>query len=133
MEFSKREHRCNLDNQLHYIKYAKGIRKLAPIFESRFNNLDKYNKIFEIYSPPFHVDAKSTLEWIQYNNELKRIFKMSESKINFYNNYFMKEKFSNLRNLAQNAISIYESTCTCESFNFENDINQTKTTLKLNR
>jgi len=36
------------------------IRKLIDAFESRFTNLDKYEKImFEIYSSHFHTNVKS--------------------------------------------------------------------------
>lgn len=38
--------------------------------------------------------------------------------IDFYNTYGIKEKFSNLRNLAQNVMSSFGSTFTCESFFF---------------
>ena len=82
-EFKKSK--CN-----NYIKYAKEIRKLRAAFESRFNNLelDKYNKIFEIYSSPFHVEIESAPEYLQMelvdlqcNIEIKHIFEISESKI----------------------------------------------------
>lgn len=117
-EFKKSK--CN-----NYIKYAKEIRKLTAAFESRFSNLelDKYNKIFEIYSSPFHVEIESAPEYLQMelvdlqcNIELKHIFETSESKIDFYNTYVTKEKFSNLRNLAQKVVSAFGSTYTCESF-----------------
>lgn len=53
---------------------------------------------------------------LQCNIELKHIFETSESKIDFYNTYVTKEKFSNLRNLAQKVVSAFGSTYTCESF-----------------
>lgn len=59
-EFKKSK--CN-----NYIKYAKEIRKLTAAFESRFSNLelDKYNKMFEIYLSPFHVEIESAPEYLQ--------------------------------------------------------------------
>lgn len=50
-----------LKNSKHidYIKCTKEIRKLRFAFESRLTNLDKYKKIFEIYSSPFHTDVES--------------------------------------------------------------------------
>jgi hypothetical protein len=108
------------------IKYAKEIRKLIAAFESRFTNLDKYKTIFEIYSSPFFTDVNSVPEYLQMelidlqrNNELKHIFETSKSKMDFYINFFInitKEKFSNLRNLAQKVVSAFGSTYTCESF-----------------
>jgi hypothetical protein len=99
------------------------MRKLINAFESRFTNLDKYKKIFEIYSSPFHSDVMSTPEYLQMelidsqcNNELKHIFETSKSKIDFYNTNITKENFSNLRNLAQKVMSAFGSTYTCESF-----------------
>ncbi|KAL4132813.1 hypothetical protein QTP88_009905 [Uroleucon formosanum] len=84
------------------IKYAKEIRILIAAFESRFTNLDKYKKIFEIYSSPFHTDVKSVPEYLQMelivlqcNNELKHIFETSKSKNRFYNINITKEKLSN--------------------------------------
>jgi len=89
---------------------------------SRFTNKDKYRKIFEIYSSPFHTDVESAPEYLQMelidfqcNNELKHIFGTSKSKIDFYNINITKEKFSNLRNLAQKVVSAFGSTYTCES------------------
>jgi hypothetical protein len=79
------------------IKYVKEIRKLTAVFESRFTNLDKYKKIFEIYSSPFHTNVKSASDLqmelidLQYNNELNRIFETSKSKIDFYNINITKE------------------------------------------
>jgi len=100
-----------------YIKYAIEIRKLTAAFESRFTNLDKYNKICEIYSSPFHVDVESAPEYLQIElidlqckYELKHIFETSESKIDVYNIYVIKEKFSNLWNLAQKIVSAFGST-----------------------
>lgn len=83
-----------LKNSKHidYIKYAKEIKKLITVFESRCTNIDKYRKIFEIYSFLFHTDVESAPEYLQMelidlqcNNELKHIFKTSKSKIDFYN------------------------------------------------
>ncbi|CAI6372283.1 unnamed protein product [Macrosiphum euphorbiae] len=105
------------------IKYAQEIRKLIAAFESRFTNLDKYKKIFEVYSSPFHTDVNSAPEYLQMelidlqcNNELKHIFETSKSKIDFYNINITKEHFPNLRNLAQKVVSAFGSTYTCESF-----------------
>ena len=53
---------------------------------------------------------------LQCNIELKHIFETSESKIDFYNTYVAKDKFSNLRNLAHKVVSAFGSTYTCESF-----------------
>jgi len=108
-----------------YNKYAMEIRKLSDAFENRFSNfeLDKYKTIFEIYSSPFHVKVESAPEYLQMelidlqcNAALKNIFETSESKIEFYNSYVTKEKFFNLRNLAQKVVSAFGSTYTCESF-----------------
>ena len=86
-EFKKSK--CN-----NYIKYAKEIRKLTAAFESRFSNLelDKYNKIFEIYSSLFLVEVESAPEYLQmelvdlqFNIKLKHTFETSVSKIDFYN------------------------------------------------
>lgn len=86
-EFKKLK--CN-----NYIKYAKERKKLTAAFESRFSNLEleKYSKIFEIYSSPFHVEIESAPEYLQMelvdlqcNIELKHSFETSVSKINSYN------------------------------------------------
>lgn len=82
-----------------YAKYAK--KRSTANFESRFINLDKCNKIFEIYSSStFRVDVESAIEYLQIepidlqcNNELKDIIKITESKINFYNIYITKTNF----------------------------------------
>jgi len=113
------------------IKYAQEIKKLIAAFESRFTNLDKYKTTFEIYSSPFHTDVNSAPEYLQMelfdlqcNNELKHIFETSKSKIDFNNINITKEKFPNLRNLAQKVVSAFGSTYTCESFFFKNEIRQ---------
>ena len=122
-EFKK----CN-----HYIKYPKEIRKIMAAFESRFSNLelDKYRKMFA-----FHVEIKSALEYIQMklvdlqsNIEWKHIFEKSESKMDFYNNYVIKEKFPKLRNLVQKVVSTFGSTYTYKSF-FLSEIDQKQNTL----
>lgn len=128
-EFKKSKCNC-------YIKYSKEIRKLAAAFESRFGNLElhKYNKIFEIYSSPFHVEIESVPEYLQMelvdlqcNIELKHIFETSVSKIDFYNTYATKEKFLNLRNMAQKIVSAFGSTYTCESFFSKMKLTKNKT------
>jgi hypothetical protein len=53
---------------------------------------------------------------LQCNNELKYIFETPKSQIYFYNIKITKEKFSNLRNLAQKVVSAFGSTYTSESF-----------------
>jgi hypothetical protein len=110
-----------ISKQIDYIKYEKEMRKHTIAFESRFTNLNKYKKIFQIYSSPFHTDVKSAPEYLQMdlidlqcNNELKHIFETSKSKIDFHNINITKEKFSNLRNLAQKVISACGSTYICE-------------------
>ena len=91
-EFKKSK--CN-----NYIKYVEEIRKLVDAFESPFNNLElkkENTKFFEIYSSPFHVEIESVPEYlqmdlidIQCNNELKRMFENSESKIDFFFNIYV--------------------------------------------
>ena len=86
-EFKKLK--CN-----NYIKYAKERKKLTAAFESRFSNLEleKYSKIFEIYSSPFHVEIESAREYLQMelvdlqcNIALKHSFETWVSKINSFN------------------------------------------------
>jgi len=84
------------------IKYTNEMRKLITAFESRFTNLDKFKKIFEIYLSPYHTDVNSAPEYLQMelidlqcNNELKHIFETSKSKIGFYNINITKENFPN--------------------------------------
>lgn len=83
-----------MKNLKHIIKYAKELRKLIAAFESSFTNLDKYKKIFNIiYSFSFYdIHVESVSEYLQIeridlqcNNELKKIFKTSKLKIDFYN------------------------------------------------
>ena len=63
---------------------------------------------------PFHVEIESAPEYhqmqpidLQRNIELKHIFETSESKIDFYKTYVTKDKYSNLRNLAQKVDSFF--------------------------
>lgn len=115
-----KEHKSS---KLNNIKYAKEISKLKAVFETRFENIEKYSKMFDTYSSPFYVDVDSAQENLQMelidlqsNNELKRIFEASNSKIDFYSRYITKEKFPGLRNLAQKVVSAFGSTYTCEAF-----------------
>lgn len=73
-----------------YTKYAKNKNKklFKQLILSRFINLDKCNKIFEIYSSTFRDDVESATEYLQmestynwqHNKELKHIIKTSEPK-----------------------------------------------------
>jgi len=102
---------------------AKEIRTRTVTFENRFTKLNKFNKIFEMYSSPFHIDDKSIPEYFQMklidlhsNNELKHIFGTLKSEKKLYNIYITNEKFLNLGNLAHQVVNAFISTYTCESF-----------------
>lgn len=104
-----------------FTKYANEIKKLIAAFDSRFSELVKYDKMFEIFSCPFQVDVNSVPENLQMelielqcNNEMKQIF-ASISKIHFYNTY-ITERFFNLRYFAQRVVSAFGSTYVCETF-----------------
>ena len=103
-------------------KYANEIKKFITAFDSRFSELAKYDKIFEIFSSPFHVDVNSVPENLQMelielqcNNEMKQLY-ASTSKINFNNTYITSERYSNLRYFAQRVVSAFGSTYVCEIF-----------------
>lgn len=105
-----------------FSKYSNEIKKLIAAFESRFSELVKYDKIFEIFTCPFHVDVNSVPENLQMelielqcNDEMKHIF-ASTSKIDFYNTYITSARYSNLRHLAQRVVSAFGSTYLCETF-----------------
>ncbi len=48
-----------------FLKYANEIKKLITAFDSCVTELAKYDKMFEIFSCPFHVDMNSVPENLQ--------------------------------------------------------------------
>lgn len=117
----------NLNNFLkgkliNFKKYASEIRKLVIEFDTRFLELSKYEKVFELFSCPFLVEASTAPENLQMelielqcNNEMKLIFN-STTKIDFYNKYITSPRYPNLRSFAQRVVSAFGSTYICESF-----------------
>lgn len=104
-----------------FLKYADEIKNLVAAFDSRFSELKNYDKVFETFSSPFHVDVSTVSETLQMeiidlqcNSELRLLYPTT-SKIDFYNKYVTAEKYPNLRILAQRVVSAFGSTYVCES------------------
>jgi len=102
-------------------KYADEILKLQTAFQQRFVHLQKYEKIFNIFSCPFLIDVQSAPENLQMelidlqsSMELKYVFE-SMDKLEFYRKYIINDdKFPNLKHLAMRITAAMGTTYLCE-------------------
>lgn len=109
--------------KINFQKYAEEIQLLIDEFDSRFSEINKYNKLLELFTSPFNVEVNSVPEKyqlelidLQCNTELKNLFFATEDIAYFYKKFLKEEVYKNLREHALKVVSIFGSTYRCEAF-----------------
>lgn len=100
-------------------KYIDLLKNLKEAFNNRFQDARKFEKSFELFSVPFHVDVETVPENfqmelidIQSNSELKVKFS-DVPLLDFYKLYLPKE-MTNIRDHAMRMTTLFGSTYVCE-------------------
>lgn len=107
------------EQPINFTKYASLIENLQNEFKRRFQDMRKFEKLFDMFALPFTtdveivpIDFQMELIDLQSNSELKT--KFSEvSLLDFYKNY-LPEEMKALNNHALKTATLFGSTYLCE-------------------
>ena len=103
-------------------EFADQLEKLFNEFSACFKDFKSHERLFEIFSSPFHTDIDKAptdiqmeLMDLQERTDLKA--KYVETNLgDFYRKYLNQDKFPNLRKFIASEMALFGSTYLCEQF-----------------